>query len=233
MTSEQPSATGRAHLLRRPVFWLVAVVLMITVALGVIVAIAVGNSPEPADAVATPAAGQTTTPDPTAASPVSTPSPEPTTSPVGIPTDCREIYTKDWTPQMAGRVLNPAWASDPTLGTQDGTHNAEFASLLATTKQLTCHWGAPDGGSGRFIVTNIAALTIEQQAGAIANAQTNGFSCYPELDGTRCVIETVPDNDGQLGESHFFRDGIWIATLWTNLQPDGYTQDIVEALFGV
>lgn len=58
-----------------------------------------------------------------------------------------------------------------------------------------------------------------------------GYSCFDELEGTRCVTETEPTPDGQSGESHFFRDGIWIATLWINAGPDGYTHDIVAALF--
>ena len=34
------------------------------------------------------------------------------------------------------------------------------------------------------------------------------------------------------GESHFIRDGIWIATKWVNASPDGYTHDMVTTIFG-
>jgi hypothetical protein len=34
------------------------------------------------------------------------------------------------------------------------------------------------------------------------------------------------------GESHFLREGIWIATRWGGNGPDGSTHDIVAAIFG-
>ncbi len=56
------------------------------------------------------------------------------------------------------------------------------------------------------------------------------MTCYDELGGLRCVTETTGDG-GVVGESHFVRDGIWLATRYVNSGPDGYTHDIVANLW--
>jgi len=56
------------------------------------------------------------------------------------------------------------------------------------------------------------------------------MDCDDESGGTRCVIER--EESATWGESHFVRDGIWIATRWGVSGPSGCTADIVAAIFG-
>jgi hypothetical protein len=171
------------------------------------------------DATSTPPAAATEAPPP--AAPV-----------VAIPTSCADIYTRDWAPDFAPLVLNPEWTSAPDSGVHFGSRDEVAIELLDTTTQVRCKWGSPNGGSGRGLTTNVAAIDSGQAGDMRVHFEAAGYTCYEEMEGTRCVMETVPGPDGQAGESHFFRDGVWIATLWVNAGPDGYTHDIVAALFG-
>ncbi|MEL4319239.1 hypothetical protein WJX64_09500 [Leifsonia sp. YIM 134122] len=156
----------------------------------------------------------------------------PPASPVVIPSDCDDIYTKDWTPQMQGLVLNPPWADEEEGSDIFGARDEELRAVLRDAVALPCHWLNPAGASDTGgLVTDLASISPEQTAAVIERMNEIGFSCYAEHGGTRCVTEEqVPD--GAQGESHFIRDGIWSATEWTFVSPDGYTADIEQALFG-
>lgn len=226
-----PSESGaRRSLLKRPQFWLVVVAAAILVVVAVLVGTAIGGATGVgAGSAASPSAGtgESTT------SPETTQTPPPATAAThGIPTDCAEIYTRDWSSDFAPLVLNPAWTLEPESGVHLGSKDAAAAALLTSNAVVTCTWATPNGGSDRGLTTNVAAVTPAESAEMLAHFGASGFACYEELDGTRCVIETTPGADGQSGESHFFRDDVWIATHWVNAGPDGYTHDIVTAIFG-
>ncbi|KQO95821.1 hypothetical protein [Leifsonia sp. Leaf264] len=156
----------------------------------------------------------------------------PPASDVTIPSDCSGIYTKDWTPEMRGHALNPAWVDGPDGPGISGSNDDELMAVLTDTTVLSCYWvnarGPSDNG---HVTTDIAALTEEQSADVLARMNELGFSCYAEHLGTRCVMEQQ-STEGPYGESHFLRDGIWSATAWYSISPDGYTADIEKALFG-
>lgn len=145
------------------------------------------------------------------------------------PTSCAEIYTKDWA-ILAPLVLNPAWADAPGSGVRFGTDDADLEAVLKATTGVTCVWAAAGGGSGEGLTTNVAFLTDAQQASVEARLKVLGFTCSEQQGGLRCDIDHVTE-EGAWGESHFIRDGIWIATNWVNSHPDGYTEDIVSAVF--
>ncbi|KQO98513.1 hypothetical protein [Leifsonia sp. Leaf264] len=235
MTAEQPP-TVRTPLYRRTVFWLVMVIAVLVIALAVTAGVAFRSPGDTAPTAGTPAASDppASTAEPTQepTDPPATSTPSPTTRAVAIPGDCRNIYTKDWTPEMHGEVLNPAWSLEEQNANTGRAHDEQFATLLDATSEITCAWHGPYGGNDMMLRTDIARLTAEQFDGAVVHAQDLGWNCYEELGGTRCVTETAMTADGNNGYSYFFRDGIWISTRWTNLQPDGYTHDIVKALFG-
>lgn len=147
-----------------------------------------------------------------------------------IPTDCTDLYTTDWAASLAPLVLNPAWTSGPDSGPRVATDSTLSTQLQAATV-LICNWASEVGGSGQGIITNVASITAEQQADLTASIGSLGFPCYDELDGLRCVTERS-DDGASWGESHFIRDGIWIATKWVNASPDGYTHDMVNTIFG-
>ncbi|MBM7829563.1 hypothetical protein JOE59_000268 [Agromyces cerinus] len=127
-------------------------------------------------------------------------------------------------PAASGANARPALVRRPQFWTA--------VELLTSASAITCKWGNPAGGSDRGLTTNVAHVTEEQAAAMIAHFGESGYSCYEELQGTRCVRETPPSVDGQAGESHFIRDDVWIATHWVNAGPDRYTHDIVAAIFG-
>jgi hypothetical protein len=230
MTAAQPPASDHRPLLRRPVFWIVAVVVVALAALVVAAGMMLAG-----DAASTDAAGATERPVPTqttAPTPVPSVTAEPAASGPSIPADCAGIYTKDWAPEMDGLVLNPAWTDDPASGVRYGSNDTGLVTVLEATTKVTCVWANATGGSDAGgLTTNVAALTPEQSTDVLAHMEELGYDCYEELAGTRCVTETFNDN-GTIGESHFVREGIWVATWWLNVGPDGYTHDVVTAIFG-
>jgi hypothetical protein len=230
MTQVPPAA--RPPLVRRPALWLAVAAAVLVATIAVVLGLAL--APRGGD----DAAGRqppTTTPPPTtdAAGPPPTVTAPPAETPtaVAIPAACENIYTRDWTPEFGGLVLNPAWTADPDSGVHLGSRDDTAVGVLESTTHLTCKWGHPNGGSDRGLTTNVLAVAAQQAVDLRAHFEAVGYSCYDELEGIRCVVETEPTDDGQSGESHFFREGIWIATLWVNAGPEGYTHDIVAALF--
>ncbi|MFD4421799.1 hypothetical protein ACFWN7_09875 [Agromyces sp. NPDC058484] len=221
--------------MRRPPFWLIVAAALLLVAIAVVIGNALG-SVRGTD----PAASGTPTPSatiPDGATDTATTQPAESEAPpaeagVVIPASCEGIYTRDWTPDFEGLVLNPAWTNEPNSGVRFGSRDEVAVHVLETTTKVTCKWGNPKGGSDRGLTTNVAVVDVAQATAMREHFETVGYSCYDELEGTRCVIETEPTPDGQSGESHFLRDDVWVATLWVNAGPDGYTHDIVTAIFG-
>ncbi|AMB57652.1 hypothetical protein [Microterricola viridarii] len=169
-------------------------------------------------------------PAPESGAPVA-PLPEPSTEPVSlVPADCSGIYSTDWSTQMDGLVLNPAWSSESGQPAIIGSSDEELEATLQAAAPLTCRWGNEQGGSDRALVTNVAQLHGDQSEASLARMNAIGYDCYDELGGTRCIVESKDDN-GTWGESHFLRDGVWVATRWMNIAPDGYTHDIVNTLW--
>jgi hypothetical protein len=72
-----------------------------------------------------------------------------------------------------------------------------------------------------------------EQAAVTDRLKELNYSCYDELQGRRSVIEREVDSDlvGFVGESHFLRDGLWLATHYVNGGPEGYTHDMVNNLW--
>ncbi|KRC60831.1 hypothetical protein ASE14_07620 [Agromyces sp. Root81] len=231
-TPQAPEASesgARRPLLRRPQFWLVVGGAILAVIVAFVVGAVIGGAGTGSSGGSTPTPGNT---DAAATPPASSAPASRPPSAHEIPTDCEAIYTRDWSEDFAPLVLNPAWALEPGSGVQFGSNDRTAVDLLTTNSAITCNWGGPAGGSDRGLTTNIAHVTEEQAVAMLAHFGAMGYSCYEELEGTRCVTETPESADGQSGESHFIREGVWIATLWMNAGPDGYTNDIVAAIFG-
>ena len=223
----------RTPLARRPVFWLVLAVAVWSV-LAVVLGIAFtsGNGIDGVAATARPTSAAPASTDAATSPPTESPPPPAAEGIVAIPASCGEIYTRDWASELAPLVLNPEWTTSPDSGVHYGSRDQGAVELLATTTRLTCNWGHPSGGSGAGLTTNVARVDAAQSAAMQARFAAEGYACYAELEGTRCLTETEPGPDGQSGESHFFREDVWLATLWVNTGPYGYTHDIVAALFG-
>ena len=154
-------------------------------------------------------------------------SPMPAIAASVIPAECAKIYTRDWASELSPFVLNPAWSlEEPDIGTNDDA----LRQLLEPGVALTCHWGNSSGGGDTGIVTSLA--NIDERTANLAQSRIAnlGWACSEQLGGVRCVTQGEDEN-GAWGESHFFRENVWLATRWSNLGPDGYTADIASTLW--
>jgi hypothetical protein len=230
LSQAQPDPS--TSLLRRPAFWLVAVAALLLVAVATVVGITLG-----AGRGADTSASETPTPGTVATDAATTPPAAETEVPptadtvVVIPASCPDIYTRDWSAELGGLVLNPPWTETPGNGPFWGSNDNGAVTVLEATTKLTCAWVGSNGGGDVGLITNLAQLTPEQEASTVVYLGSIGQACYDELLGTRCVIEWNSDA-GDSGESHFLREGVWSATRWSNVVADGYTHDIATAIFG-
>jgi hypothetical protein len=214
--------------LRRPVTWLIAASVALAIAVVAVLAVALTKR-SPQESGEPVAESRPSPAEPLAASPV--PVPEPVRDP-RIPADCTQIYTTDWSGVFApGYVLNPEWSTAEGAPVIVGTGDEAASPVLQETSQLSCGWLPPEGGDGSVgLVTSLAAVDQAQTDAAVAAFQAAGMECYEELGGTRCVGEWQ-GVAGSAGESHFLREGIWIATRWDGPAVSGYTADIVAKIF--
>ncbi|TFC13969.1 hypothetical protein E3O19_11555 [Cryobacterium algoritolerans] len=223
MTAPAPSVPPRPAR-RRLWFLLGAIGSALVVILVVLLIVWRGGAGLPGDTAAggRPQPSRTPTPVALAAAPV------PAATPAGPhPSKCGELYSPALVAAFGTAVLNPAWAEAAGPEVRHGTEDAELSKLIDTADKLTCIWGNPKGGSDSRLTTNLVWVTAEQSAAVKARLAAAGMTCYAELGGLRCVSETTGDAGALSGESHFLRDGIWLATHYVNSGPDGYTHDII------
>lgn len=181
-----------------------------------------------------PAATSAPSPSTSATAPSPTPSPTETAAPgddgMALPATCEGVYTPE---MLATLQTEVAPLNDPGT-TMSSTENATALEILASgTPTLRCSWGPP---SERGMSTNITIVTPDQST-AIADALTRtGFSSTELGGGTLYEYsqQTVTQDDVlvELGETHYLRGDGWVATRWINVQPEGYTEAIVQSLWG-
>lgn len=144
------------------------------------------------------------------------------------PTDCTQIYSPDMFEYLesTGLPLNDGSVTD-SLGSTD----PDLMGAITANPTFKCSWGF----AGEYgLNTNITQVSAETTAAVSARLAELDFDCSEEFGGSRCIqSDTVTDELGtyRVGESHFLRGGVWIATHWVNFAPERYTQDIVEALW--
>lgn len=205
------------------VLLITAVVLLVVWNLG-------ANSPGADESTGRPVPGSSSTP--VALEPSSAPTSTAVADPnMPHPSSCEELYSPAMVDAFGSLVLNPEWTAAPDSGVHDGTNDLELVSIINSAEHLTCAWGNEAGGSGTGLTTNLVWVTPELAAAAKARLDAAGFTCYDELSGVRCLTETTSE-EGTWGESHFIRDGIWLATKFVNAGPDGYTHDMVANVWG-
>jgi len=216
---------------RRPLwFALGAVGVLLVVALIVVLVVWRGGAGTPGGSAAeesrpTP----TTSAEPLA---VASATPSPSTPAGPHPTTCDAIYSPTMLATLTQTgALNPDWTESDSSGVLFGTSDAELSSLIDGAEHLTCVWADPNGGSGSGLTSNVVFVSAEQSETAHQRLLALGENCYEELGGIRCVVETAQGEEGIAGESHFLRDGIWLATRYVNAGPDGYTLDMVGTIW--
>ncbi|TFD86468.1 hypothetical protein E3T61_16300 [Cryobacterium lactosi] len=192
-------------------------------------AVWVVSMPWPANTPEVPEAGRPV--------PSSTPEPAPVAMPTAViapgtpkPESCGEIYSPAMVNAFGDLVLNPPWTTEPGADVSDGSDDPELLAVINATEHLSCRWVSPVGPSGTGVATNVVWVTEAQTAAVEARLRALGMECYEELGGLRCITETTTDTDN-FGQSHFLRGGIWLATVWVNAGPDGYTHDMIGTIW--
>ncbi|SEB40951.1 hypothetical protein SAMN04489806_0475 [Paramicrobacterium humi] len=140
------------------------------------------------------------------------------------PTSCEKIYSPEMLQklQATGMPLN-----DPSVQGSVGTKDDELRAVIESHKPLNCSWGyAGDFG----LTTSIVRLDADTVKSVIDRMGTLGYRCEDESGGTRCLVAFTQAGN-RYGESHFIRDGVWLATSWVNYAPANYTPDIVAILW--
>ncbi len=194
-----------------------------------------GCQPEPTASGPSGAPSATSTPDASpSTAPEATPTPTPSASAPGqgiaLPASCDDIYS----PAMRSVLeANVAPMNDPGV-TMPSTQNAAALALLESgVPTLRCTWGYP---SEKGIATTVAIVDPSAESDVVAGLLDSGFTCGDALGGTLCRFnETLLSYDDKIvdkGETHFFRDNGWVATVWLNYGPEGYTEDIASMIWG-
>lgn len=196
----------------------------------VAVSLIAGCAPEPAvtPSPATSSPSATATP----VSPVPTPSPIETMLPdtLELPERCEDIYSADMLASL--NAANPP-LNDPGV-TMYSTESAVGLEILAAgAPTIRCSWGVP---SDYGLATNVTVIDANQAATLRTALLEAGFGCEEALGATVCRIEqrgvSLEDQPYTRGETHVVRDNGWVATAFINFAPDGYSEDIVQTLWG-
>lgn len=175
-------------------------------------------APEPGAQTPSPIAEGSATPADTASAAPSG-SPTPSATPVALPTDCQAILSQAVLDQLKDVPLN-----DPDTGVQTG---------VQPDGSLVCLWRNPSADI-TALTTEISRLSRGPALDMLnALKDDQGFSCYTPSGGTRCE-KTWQDASYPVmdGRTVFWRDDVLIDTRWSNLAPSGYTDSIVQHLFG-
>ncbi|POH70090.1 hypothetical protein C3B61_00250 [Cryobacterium zongtaii] len=183
----------------------------------------------------TPAATEAARPTPSATVAPATPTPTPTPGSSAAqgtprPESCDDLYSPEMVAAFGSMVLNPAWLNDPELEMRIGEDDPVQQQVIEANDSLLCQWGMPEGPSGAGVSTAVVWVDAEDSATIQALLADRGYSCFEQQGGLRCTTEGSND-EGYFGESHFLRDGIWVATEYSNAGPEGYTLDIVNNLW--
>lgn len=181
------------------------------------------SSPSP-ESTAPATAGPTSAIPSVASTPTATEQPA-----IRLPDSCEDIYSAGMRSTLDAQVppLN-----DPGVSLLS-TDQAPLLELLASVSTLRCTWGAP---SEVGMATNVSVIDPSQMA-AVTRALTDaGFGCETSAAATICRIEqrgvSLDDNPYERGETQAVSaaTGLWVSTSWININPDGYTEDILATL---
>ncbi|WEO76796.1 hypothetical protein BJQ94_15760 [Cryobacterium sp. SO2] len=146
------------------------------------------------------------------------------------PASCDELYSPEMVAAFGDMVLNPAWLDDPELDMKIGEDDPVLQGVIDANDSLLCQWAKPEGPSGAGVSTTVVWVDAADSATVQAHLADRGDDCFDQQGGLRCTTETFTE-EGYFGESHFLRDGIWLATEYSSAGPEGYTLDMVDSLW--
>lgn len=200
--------------------------------IGMLVAVAVATL---ALAACTPpewfSADDEPSPEPQPTETVDDEEPEPEPAPlvrIELPDDCIALIPSSILSAFDDVPLNHT--SYVEQGLPSGISNERMRERLEEHRELGCVWRDPDAIS-TGLTTTIARISGGDAAQSIMVLQGAGAACYLAHNGTRCELDTSSASVVD-GETHFFRDDIWIATAWSDLAPSGYTAGLSSTIWG-
>lgn len=179
------------------------------------------------------------------ATPTASTAPPLTSTPGAMPKSCDDLFTpalKEYISPDGFLALNPAWLQEPgnerKLENGYGTFDPELAKMLSVDTGVLCDWSKASGPGEVFLITQVRKVDAATQQTALARMAelasdpNTGWTCVDYTAGRWCLVNTNDGTGNVQGESHFFRDGIWIASDWVNAGPEEYTPHLVQRIFG-
>ena len=150
--------------------------------------------------------------------------------PTLLPDDCSGLYGTAMLAEFERESMhiNAVWtgAREAPAGTTD----PELQSMLAGRPSLDCFWLDETGGTEAAVLTVASEIHAEESAAVAARLAALGFAHQNDRGGVRYFTESRVDGE-TVGESHFLRDGVWLATNWYGFGPWGYTGHMAENVF--
>lgn len=205
------------------------------IVLGIVVAGSLAAcAPEPAPSASTsapssaPSDAAPSSPAPTSAEPSATPS-DAVAADIELPAACPEIYSPTML-ETLNRDTPPLNDPGVTLLTTEITTGLEIIDVAPT---IRCSWGQP---SGFGLATSVTIVDADQSEVLLQALLDAGLACEDQRGGTLCRIQG-DDREGEtivasFGETHFLGGNGWVATHWINVDPEGYSEDIIDTLWG-
>lgn len=147
-----------------------------------------------------------------------------------LPEECEGLYGSAMLAEFEREDMhiNSVWtgAREAPAGTTD----PELQSLLAGKPSLDCFWLDEAGGTESAVLTVASEPGPEVVQSVAARLEALGFAKQNDRGGVRYYVETTTNGE-TVGESHFVRDGVWLATNWYGFGPWGYTRHMAENVF--
>lgn len=140
------------------------------------------------------------------------------------PQSCDEIYTDDLRSRLdaTGLPLN-----DPSVDGNVGAADEQLKAVIEDGHHLDCSWGSAGDYGLTTSITRVDAGTSQKVLDRMVEL---GYQCHDEQEGKRCVSSSW-EQGTHVGESHFVRNGVWVATHWINFAPSGYTEGVIQQLW--
>jgi len=172
--------------------------------------------------------------------PSRTPAPAAPAAPIEslLPDSCAEFFSARMEKRLESKDLKlytPDSLAEDSLsipaGRAAGTSDAQLSRMLAGVAETDCYWIHEGGPKVGGVLTTIGEGRDRQLALAQARLDKLGLTRVEEAGGIRFYEESADDAGMPMGESHFFKRGVWFATSWYGYGPRGYSVDMAKSVF--
>lgn len=146
-----------------------------------------------------------------------------------VPSSCEQLVPEDLRADLDHLDLNTPASQNAGLPSNLG--NDDLAALAEGDRVLTCNWDG-ESSADTYLHTSVVVIDGGDGAAAVKLLTDDRVQCYPADGGTRCEFtSTRSDPAVEYGETHLFREDLWLATAWSNVAPPGYTSALAENLW--